>query len=622
MFRSIRSRLVASYLFVILLSMGIASSLAWRALDRVFLVVLRENLLSQASRVAHTIGAGQTYWATAGEFTETTPPPYSQSSNIQAGIHTRIIDEDGVIIIGKSGEGTSLSIVGNPPAAQLSESSELALSLDLEPQGSSTNEAEIDLLGRSEIQSALSGVPATAVRTYSWAPDRRVLYAAHPVTSEEGSIIAIAYIATPLPRFNLSILPAYFGTQVLAGLGLAILLAGLAGVALAHQLTRPIRQLTSAASALAQGRPVPPLPQARTRELDILRQTFNTMNRNLTQTQAALMAQTQQREIILDGITDAVLAVDQQGEVVMANPKARELADTEPDLLTMAARQALNEKGPQKCEVTVQGNVIELHTTSLHNENGRLTGAVTVGHDVTAFRQLDRLRTNFVSDVSHELRTPLTALKGTIETLLDGAMNDSNVSQQVLETVARETDRLIDLTNDLLLLSRADAGRLEMELSRIDLTHAIARAISQLQMRAREQHIWIQSETEDCEILVMAHSGRLHQILINLLDNALKFTPPGGSILITASTTEDAVACTVSDTGPGIPPQEIPQLFERFYRGDRSRARVPDGGAGLGLSIVKALVDAHGGRVWVESPPGDGARVTFTLHRPTPPNPS
>ncbi|MCJ7737035.1 MAG: hypothetical protein MUQ10_06925, partial [Anaerolineae bacterium] len=178
--RSIRSRLIASYLFVILLSMGTASSLAWKALDRVFLVVLRENLLSQASRVAHTIGAGQTYWATAGEtageFTETTPSPYSQSSNIQAGIHTRIIDEDGVIIIGTSGEGTSLSILGNPPAAQLSESRELALSLDLERQGSSTNEIEIDLLGRSEIQSALRGVPATAVRTYSWAPDRRVLY--------------------------------------------------------------------------------------------------------------------------------------------------------------------------------------------------------------------------------------------------------------------------------------------------------------------------------------------------------------------------------------------------------------------------------------------------------------
>ncbi len=622
MFRSIRSRLVASYLAVILLSMGVASSLAWRTLDRAFLIVVRENMLSQAGHVARTIGAGQTSWDTAGALTETAPPPYSQLSNIQAGIHTRIIDEDGVVIIGTSGEGTSLRIIEDPSAAQLSESSELALNLDLEPQDSSSNKIELNLLGRSEIQSALSGVPVTAVRTYSWAPHRRVLYAAYPIFSEGEPITAIVYMATPLPRFNLSVLPAYFGAQVLAGLGLAILLAGLVGAVFAHQLTRPIRQLTNAASALAQGQPVPPLPQAQTHELEVLRQTFNTMNTNLTQARADLMAQAQQREIILDSITDAVLAVGQQGEVLTANPRARELVDAEPDLLTLAAEQAQDGKAPRKCEITIQGNVIELQSTSLCDENGQITGSVTVGHDVTAFRQLDRLRTNFLSDVSHELRTPLTAIKGTTETLLDGAMNDPDISQQFLETVGRETDRLIDLTNDLLLLSRADTGRLGIELSCIDLTHAAARAISQLQIRAHEQHIRIEFEAVHDEILVMAHSGRLHQILINLLDNALKFTPPGGRILITATTSEDEAVCTVSDTGPGIPTPEIPHIFERFYRGDRSRARIHDGGAGLGLAIVKALVDAHGGRVWVKSPPGEGAYVTFTLPRPMPPNPS
>ena len=622
MFRPIRSRLVASYLFVVLLSMGIASGLAWRTLDRAFLVVMRENLLSQAGRVARTTGAGQVNWVTAGELTEAAPPPYSQLSNIQAGIHTRIIDEDGVVVIGTSGEGTHLRIVEDPSAAQLSESSELALNLDLKPQGGSSSETELNLLSRPEIQSALSRVPATAIRTYSWAPHRRVLYAAYPVFSEDETVSAIAYIATPLPRFNLSLLPAYFGTQVLAGLGLAILLAGLAGAVLAHQISRPIRQLTSATSRLAHGQPVSPLPQAQTRELEVLRQTFNTMNTNLTQARADLMAQAQQREIILDSITDAVLAVNQQGEVVVANPRARELTNAGPDLLTMATEQALGVQTPQKREITVQGNVIELQTTSLHNENGQITGSVTVGHDVTAFRQLDRLRTNFISDVSHELRTPLTAIKGTIETLLDGAMHDPNVGQQFLETVDRETDRLIDLTNDLLLLSRADAGRLDLELSCIDLTHAVARAISQLRRRAHEQHIRIQSEVENGEILVMAHSDRLHQILINLLDNALKFTPPGGSILITVATSEHEATCTVSDTGPGIPAQEIPHLFERFYRGDRSRVRTHDDGAGLGLAIVKALVEAHGGRVWVKSLPAEGAHVTFTLPRPTYPSPS
>jgi two-component system phosphate regulon sensor histidine kinase PhoR len=239
-----------------------------------------------------------------------------------------------------------------------------------------------------------------------------------------------------------------------------------------------------------------------------------------------------------------------------------------------------------------------------------------VGHDVTAFRQLDRLRTNFVADVSHELRTPLTAIRGFVETLQDGAADDPTVRDRFLDTIAIEADRLIRLTNDLLLLTRADAGRLELRTTIVDLVASARDAIAQLEARATEKQITLRltSELPDTPIPILADADRIHQVLVNLLDNALKFTPIGGRITVSLDDTGERVTCKITDTGPGIPLTEIPHLFERFYRGDRSRAREEgQSGAGLGLSIARAVIEAHGGHIWIESPPGQGTIVTFTL---------
>ena len=643
MLRSIRSRLIVSYLLVILLAMGVAAALAWSALDRAFLDVLRQNLLAQARRVAQTVEAGATsdlVIPNAG-VTQPVPDPYSQTANVLPGYHTRVIDDEGVVILDLAATETltASETLTSPP---LTRYRELVSNLGIPPTDIRGQKTPTDLLSRPEVQSALGGEPATAVRSYDWAPQRRILYAAYPVRSpgtspplggtegtsppvggtEGGNVVSIVYVASPLPRLSLSLLPAYFGPQVLGGACVATLLAGLTGLLLARQLARPLRRLTDAASALARGEPAPPIPPASTYELNRLSVAFNTMNANLTTAHETLAAQARQREAILDSLADAVLAADATGEIILANPAGSALLEIASQPLHEAIRRTLALGEPQTTEITAQARIVELLTTSLRDEKGHVSGAVAVGHDVTAYRQLDRLRTNFVSDVSHELRTPLTAIKGFVETLRDGAADDPTVRDHFLHTVAAETERLIRLTNDLLLLTRADAGRLDLRLAPTDLAASARRAVAQLKGCAHGKQITVEVEVEveveaeppNATTSVLADADRIHQVLVNLLDNAVKFTSAGGRVSISFGRAGEQVSCTVADTGPGIPSDEMPHLFERFYRGDRARARAEgESGAGLGLAIAKAIVEAHTGRLWVESEPGQGTSITFTL---------
>ncbi len=625
MFKSLRFRLIASYLLVVLLAMGIAAGLAWAALDRAFLDVLRENLLAQAQRVAQVVEAGGADdITTAGVIGgESAAGEYLQSANVLPGYHTRVVDEEGVVILDLATADTEAQEEASsilPP----DQYGRLLSNFDIRAGDARGQVVTIPLAERPEIQSALAGRPATAVRAYSWAPDRRVLYAAYPVRAyddaspptggtEGGNVRSVVYVASPLPRFSLTLLPTTFGPQVLGGVALAILLSGLAGLLLARGLTRPLRRLTDAASKLARGEPAPAIPPASTNELDRLGTAFNTMNANLATAYEALAAQARQREAILHGLADAVLATDGSGEIILANEAASALLDMASQPVDEAIRRTLAGGEPQAAEVVAQTQVFELLTTPLRDEGGEVSGAVAVGHDVTAYRQLDRLRTNFVSDVSHELRTPLTAIKGFVETLQDGAADDPAVRDRFLNTIAVETERLTRLTNDLLLLTRADAGRLDLCLAPTDLVACVQHAVAQLEGRAREKQIAVKVDLPDGPVSVRADADRIHQVLVNLLDNAIKFTPPEGRVTISVGDYGGHPCVTVADTGPGIPADELPHVFERFYRGDRSRARKGADGSGLGLAIAKAIVEAHGGQIRVTSEPGKGAAFHFTL---------
>jgi signal transduction histidine kinase len=230
-----------------------------------------------------------------------------------------------------------------------------------------------------------------------------------------------------------------------------------------------------------------------------------------------------------------------------------------------------------------------------------------------SLRQADQLKTAFIADVSHELRTPLTALKGTIETLQDGAVDDLPARDRFLASLASETERLIRLVNDLLILTRADYGALKLKLQPINLTNLAQARLEHLAGLAAQREVGLRVvAAEAAPACVFVDTDRLAQVLDNLLDNALRHSPPGAEVTITLTSVAGEVACAVADSGPGIPAQHLPFIFERFYRADPARSRSL-GNSGLGLAIARALVLAHGGRITADSVEGQGTTVTFSL---------
>ncbi len=240
-------------------------------------------------------------------------------------------------------------------------------------------------------------------------------------------------------------------------------------------------------------------------------------------------------------------------------------------------------------------------------------GVVMVLHDVTALRQLERVRTEFVANVSHELRTPLTAIQGYLETLLSGALEEPENARRFLEIVLRHSERLGRLLNDLTDLSNIELGKVTLRKEAVRLDELVASVVAIIGPRAARSRVAVTADTPAELPAVAADRDRLVQVLINLVDNAVKYTPEGGAVTVTARATGDgAVEIAVADTGIGIPAADLPRITERFYRVDKARSREL-GGTGLGLAIVKHLVLAHGGELRIESQEQQGTTVRFTL---------
>jgi two-component system phosphate regulon sensor histidine kinase PhoR len=245
------------------------------------------------------------------------------------------------------------------------------------------------------------------------------------------------------------------------------------------------------------------------------------------------------------------------------------------------------------------------------DRDGGAQGSILVFHDLTRIRQLENTRREFVANVSHELRTPLSLIKGYVETLLDGAISDPELSAKFLQTIERHSNRLTNLIEDLLTISRLESGQITLQLRTVPLRPFAAALISELQARARERGTTIVNEIPE-GLAGRADPDRLEQVLVNLLENAVKYGRAKGHVTVQGRAADGHVELCVADDGPGIPAEARERVFERFYRVDKARSR-DAGGTGLGLAIVKHIVQSHGGKVWVESEPGKGARFHFTL---------
>ena len=336
-----------------------------------------------------------------------------------------------------------------------------------------------------------------------------------------------------------------------------------------------------------------------------------------------------QREALFNSMVEGFLLLDEAGRIQISNRAFRELFGVTgdirgrtvievlrlhelPDLVERLAREErvlgreLRLGGPG-------GRCVEVNAAAIRNGGGARRGSILVFHDLTRLKQLESASTEFVANVSHELRTPLSMIKGYVETLLHGAKDDPETATKFLQTIERHANRLALLIEDLLTSSELESGRAVLHLKPVALRPFAAKVIEDFAPRAQARGVKLLNEAPD--LTVHADADRLQQVFANLVDNAIKYGRAGGSVTIGGQVLDaKRVQLWVRDDGPGLPPDAVGRIFERFYRVDKARSREA-GGTGLGLSIVKDIVQAHGGEVWAESQPGQGATFFFTLPR-------
>jgi len=414
-------------------------------------------------------------------------------------------------------------------------------------------------------------------------------------------------------------------TGFLAGFVAAALLAAVA----ARLMFRTLSEMAEAARRLAGGD-----YSARARNLPggaagRLGTALNDFAARVQETVEELSRDKAQLSAVLDQMTEAVVAVNASGAVLVVNPALSRLLGIDAD----AARgrryiETLRHNGivgligavlkgakPVAQEVRLfapEELVFDAHAAPLM-QDGRVAGALLVLHDITRLRRLEQVRRDFVANVSHELRTPLSSIKGYAETLLAGAINDRENRLDFVRTIEDHANQLTKLVDDLLDLSAIESGHRAPRKSAIDLPAVLAEIARGFAPIAEERRMNLEVAAAPANLpRASADPDQLRQIVANLLDNALKYTEPGGSVSVSAEAWKGGVRVSISDTGVGIPEQDLPRVFERFYRVDKARSREA-GGTGLGLSIVKHLVEAQGGEVSVESRQPGGSSFRFTL---------
>jgi len=490
-----------------------------------------------------------------------------------------------------------------------------------EPAGMDTH------IDRAEVLDALCRGLGTSVR-YSRTLDRELMYAAVPV--QKGNR-PLAVIRTAIPLKTMDAALRDFQIKIaIAGLVMAIF-AGVVGLLVSHRITRPIEQIRKWADSIAKGSFQFRASVTGSAELEALSQSMNQMASQLRERIETILQQRNEIEAVLSSMVEGVIAVDTDERLLSMNGAAGEMFGCNPAEVAGKAiqevvrntelqkfvRQTLTSSGPvdKVIEIYFDGErYLNGNGTALRDAEGKRIGALVVLNDITGLRRLEKIRSEFVANVSHELRTPITAIKGFVETLRDGGVEKAEDKNRFLKIVSKHVDRLNAIIEHLLSLSRIEqqTDKKSIVLSHGSIWEVLKSAIEACDINARDKDIQMELACEE-GITGKINAALLEQAVVNLLDNAIKYSEPGSVVKVKASTRDNEITVEVVDHGAGIKREHLPRLFERFYRADPGRSR-DLGGTGLGLAIVKHVVQAHGGRVSAESVFGEGS--TFTIYLP------
>ena len=585
----IQWKLMVSYLTLILLTGAVLYGYLSRTLERHLLDEVRENLLNEAKLVSIMCAKE------IGDMRRDAPA-IARTVGREIKARVTIIAADGAVAGDSELRDSDLRTLENHAA-------------------------------RPEFLQAMKNGIGVSTR-FSSTLGTNMLYVALPfrtATAQAGVI----RMALPLSRLESAM--ASLRTFLGAALFLAVVCSLFLSYIIAHLTSRPLRNMASAAALIGRGDFGCRIPVTSRDEIGELAAVMNEMTAKIEDQMGKISAEKNRLDTILRGMGEGVIVTDGTGNVTLANPAFRSIftlgEDIEGRSLIEITRQPAMNNALQKVLDSREEIVEEMavmvpyekhmltHWVPL-GEQGELLGAVAVFHDITDLKRLENIRKDFVANVSHELRTPVSVIKGFAETIIkEGEALSPEKKLQFIGIIHNHAERLANLISDLLTLSRMESGVMELEPLPVSIENAVTRAFRLLEAKAIAKGITLvaSSSLQDTPP-ILADSSKLDQVLINLLDNGIKFTPAGGSITVSAASHGDQVRIDVTDTGVGIPPQDIPRIFGRFYRVDTARSREM-GGTGLGLSIVKHIVQAHGGTVSVESTPGKGSTFSVTLKK-------
>jgi two-component system phosphate regulon sensor histidine kinase PhoR len=582
MFKSIRWRIAVPYILLVVGLMAVVGVYLSRLLTQAYESYLQEQLTHQALLAADALAP-----RLAGEASPEELDALAKHWSTLVGARVTIIAPDGVVL----GE-------------------------------SHFDRAAMDNHATRPEVSQASRIGRGAAIRYSDTVKYDMLYVAVPVQGAQGERLGFARLALSLSQVEATIQNmqrALLGIA-LAGSGMAVVLA----VWIVNRTTRPLHDLILAAQQLAKGKFSIRLIPASRDEIGDLTRTFNEMAGKLQSDFTELEAEHSRMAAVLGMMSDGVIIVDPQNRIQLVNPAA----------LSMFQAALQDVKGRSYIEIVRHHQIDELlhhcremnepQTTAIEIPTRRLylqatatpLGAALPGNTLLLFQNLTRLRwletvrQDFISNISHELRTPLASLKALTETLQETALDDPPAAQRFLARMETEVDALSQMVEELLELTRIESGRVPLKMSSTPPERLIHKAVERLSVQAERAELTLTIDCLDNLPHVLADATRLEQVIVNLLHNAIKFTPAGGRIRLSARAEGEMVVFSMEDNGVGIAAEDLPRIFERFYKVDRARS---SGGTGLGLAIARHLVEAHGGKIWANSLEGQGSTFYFSI---------
>ncbi len=592
-FQSVNFKIALTIILILVISIQIIGAYFIRGLERSMIDNFKSSMNTQAETISGTVSTYLSQQDSDQEDINNEIQRILDSSESPDIIEMRVVDEKGII-------------------------------------RATTNVNDRSSIGKKSIDSYIDQYEDKNFAAVDEMTGDRVLINIRLVKSAGEVVAGTLYIRSDLEKQyqEISNIAVIFVTATLLAIAIAIVVS----VLIAHSITQPIGEMQEQALRIARGDYSHKVEINAKDELGQLAESFNQLAERIEETQEAMEAERNRLDSVLTHMTDGVVATDRRGKVITINEMALSLLSLKQEdaigqsiltLFQLDEEYSLRSLLENTKEMLIerpspvphfQDLILRVDFSMIRRESGFISGLVAVLHDVTEQEKTEQERRDFVSNVSHELRTPLTSMRSYLEALEDGAWKDPEIAPHFLQVTLEETDRMIRMINDLLNLSKMDSGNAQMQMELVNFNNLVNFVLDRFDMMVTSQNknYQIKREFTKRDLWLEIDTDRLIQVIDNIMNNAIKYSPDGGTVTVRLIETHNHIILSITDEGIGIPRKDLNKIFDRFYRVDKARAR-QQGGTGLGLAISREVLKAHGGSIWVESRENQGSTFYVSL---------